>query len=410
MSADSQSQDPSSPQGQPTQKVHVLNANEVQRRSYGAQRSRRMLTMLSFVLLVLVPIGLVSFYFLGVAADRYAVVSKFSIRSPGASAPTDLLGIVSSVSTASSTMSDSYMLVDFIESRDLVDRLEEKLDLRKIFSHSTTDPLMRLDPDSTKEDLVEYLSQLITVYFDTSSQILTLEVQAFTPDDAQRISAAILDICDELVNSVSERARQDTMHAAEVEVARIEMLLTKHREKVADFRQSQQDIDPAASAGQQIELLGALEGQIASARARLGSLAGVLNDDSPSVKNLKRQISAMEQELQNQRSKMGAGSGESDSLLGDPRTLTSKIGVYEDLLVDLEFLQRAYFTALASREAAQIEANRMQRYLAAFVQPTLPEKSLYPKRVQNIFIFIAFAVMLWAIGLMLVYIVREHSS
>jgi capsular polysaccharide transport system permease protein len=362
---------------------------------------------LSFLLLVVVPTGFVAYYFLAVASDRYAVESKFAIRSPGASAPTDLLGIVSSVSTASSTMSDSYMLVDFVESRDLLDRLEERLDIRKIYSQPDADFLMRLDPESTKEDLVKYLQKVISIYFDTSSQILTLEVQAFTARDAQLISAAILEICDALVNEVSERARQDTMRSAEEEVSRIEVLLAVHREKISAFRQTQRLIDPAASAGQQIELLGSLEGNLASARARLGSLDGVLDEDSPSVKNLKRQIVAMEAEMENQQFRMG--SGETGGL-GDAQTLTSKIGTYEDLAVDLEFLHQAYFTGLASRETARIEANRMQRYLAAFVQPTLPEKALYPQRAQNIFIFIAFAIMLWAIGLMLVYIVREHSS
>ncbi|MGH1331723.1 MAG: hypothetical protein ACRBBK_12640 [Paracoccaceae bacterium] len=407
MSADAQPQETTPPKDKSPQKVHVLNAAEVQRRSHGAQRLRRLVTLLSFLLLVVVPTGFVAYYFLAVASDRYAVESKFAIRSPGASAPTDLLGIVSSVSTASSTMSDSYMLVDFIESRDLLDRLEERLDLRKIYSQPGTDFLMRLDPESTKEDLVQYLQKVISIYFDTSSQILTLEVQAFTARDAQLISAAILEICDALVNEVSERARQDTMRSAEEEVRRTEALLAAQREKISAFRQTQQLIDPTASAGQQIELLGTLEGNIASARARLGSLKGVLDDDSPSVKNLKRQIAAMEAETENQQFLMGSGeTGGPDGA----QTLTSKIGTYEDLAVDLEFLQHAYFAALASRETARIEANRMQRYLAAFVQPTLPEKAVYPQRVQNIFIFIAFAIMLWAIGLMLVYIVREHSS
>lgn len=410
MSADTQPKEAPLTKGLPAQKVHVLNANEIQKRSYGAQRFRRFLTAISFVLFVIIPVGLIAAYYLGIAKDRYAVESKFAIRSPGSAAPTDLLGIVSSVSTASSTTSDSYILVDFIESRDLVDRLEERLDLRKIYSKTPSDPLMRLDRDSTKEDIVEYLGSFISVYFDTSSTILTLEVQAFTPEDAQRMSAAILEICDELVNRISERSRKDTMRSAEVEVARIEGLLNEHREKIAAFRQSQQEIDPAASAGQQIELLGALEGQIASARARLGALEGVLDKDSPSVKNLSRQISAMEQEVQNQRAKMGTGIVGNGAVAGSAVTLTSQIGVYEDLIVDLDFLQRAYFTALASREAARIEADRSQRYLAAFVQPTLPEKSLYPKRAQNISIFTAFAIMLWAIGVMLVYLVREHST
>jgi capsular polysaccharide transport system permease protein len=410
MSADAPSLEAVSTKDKSAQKIHVLNDGELQRRSHRAQRFRRIVTVLSFVLCVIVPAGFVAYYYQAVSVDRYVVESKFAIKSPGASAPTDLLGIVSSVSTASSTVSDSYMIVDFIESRDLVDRLEARLDLRAMYSQTTIDPLMRLDTDSTKEDVVKYLSRVISVYYDTSSQILTLQVQAFTPEDAQRISTAILNICDELVNTISERARNDTMRSAEGEVTRVELLLAAHREKISAFRQTQQEVDPTAAVGQQIQLLGSLEGKLAAARAQLGALEGVLNNDSPSVKSLNRQISAMGQELQSQRARMGSGTQDVGATQGAVPTLTSQIGVYEDLIVDLDFLQRAYFTALASREAARIEADRMQRYLAAFVQPSLPEKSLYPKRTSNILIFIAFATMLWSIGVMLVYVVREHSS
>jgi capsular polysaccharide transport system permease protein len=413
----------SPPEGPQTSKVHVLNSSQVQRHSHSAQKRRRVITAISFVLCVLIPLAVVTFYYLMIAVDRYAVVSKFAIRSPGASAQTDLMGIMSSVSGGTSTMTDSYMLVDFIESRDLVDRLEARLDLREIYGRHPDDFLMWLDSESSKEDVVEYLSRVISVYLDTSSQILTLEVQAFTPEDAQAVSAAILEISDNLVNEVSERARQDTMRSAEQEVARIEGLLDDHRRALAAFREQQQEINPAASATEQIALMGRLEGQLAAARTRMASLTGFLNENAPSVRILQSEITAMEQELEEQRTRLGTGSGSdpgtgtglrsgAGALTGaaDPsNTLTSRIGIYEDLAVDLEFLQQAYFTTLASREAARVEADRMQRYLAAFVKPSLPEKSIYPQRTQNILIFAGFAIMLWAVGVMMVYIIREHS-
>ena len=71
-------------------------------------------------------------------------------------------------------------------------------------------------------------------------------------------------------------------------------------------------------------------------------------------------------------------------------TLTSRVGTYEDLAIDLQFLQKAYVTALASREAARLEADRAQRYLAAFVKPATPQRSTYPKRLSEHFDFCEF--------------------
>jgi len=393
-------------------KVHVLNANEVHRRSRKAQRRRRIISIFSFMICVALPVVLAVYYFALLAADRYAVETKFAIRSPSATGSMDIMGLVTGMSSATSTTTDSYMVVDFIESRDLIDRLEAQMDIRAIYSKPEGDWLMRLDADATKEDLVEYMSKVISIYFDTSSQILTLEVQAFTPEDAEAVSAAILDISDDLVNEISDRARQDTMRSAEREVARIETLLAEHRRQLAAFRQAEQDIDPAASALEQIGLLGGLERELAGARTRLSSLTEFLSDAAPSVRILQSQIEAMEAELAEQRSRLGTGQTQSDTtgsaVAGG--TFTDRVAIYEDLAVDMEFLQQAYLTALAAREAARLEADRQQRYLAAFVRPSLPERALYPQRTQSILIFAGFALMFWAIGVMLVYIVREHSS
>lgn len=414
METEAASQKENKPAQPPAQNVHVLNSNEVQKRSHTAQRRRRRWTIASFFLCVLLPVAAVIYYYVEVAADRYAVETKFAIRSVSGSSPTDFLGIVSTVSTATSTTTDSYIVVDFIQSRDLIDRLNERLDLVEIYNHPSADVLTRLDPEKTVEDVVTYMQRMVSVYFDSSSQIMTLEVQAFTPEDAERVSIAVLEICDALVNELSERARQDAMRNAEKEVARVEEQLDDHRRALNAFRQSQQDIDPAASAGAQIQLLGQLESRLAEARARMESLKGFLNDDAPSVRILQSQIDAIEQQLETQRNRLGSGaqtpnSDGANSTTTD-QTLSARVGTYEDLAVDLQFLQQAYVTALASREAARLEADRAQRYLAAFVKPAIPQRSTYPKRIQNILIFASFAVMLWGIAVMIVYVIREHSS
>lgn len=414
METEAASQKENKPAQPPAQNVHVLNSSEVQKRSHTAQRRRRRWTIASFFLCVLLPVAAVIYYYVEVAADRYAVETKFAIRSVSGSSPTDFLGIVSTVSTATSTTTDSYIVVDFIQSRDLIDRLNERLDLVEIYNHPNADVLTRLDPEKTVEDVVTYMQRMISVYFDSSSQIMTLEVQAFTPEDAERVSIAVLEICDALVNELSERARQDAMRNAEKEVARVEEQLDDHRRALNAFRQSQQDIDPAASAGAQIQLLGQLESRLAEARARMESLKGFLNDDAPSVRILQSQIDAIEQQLETQRNRLGSGaqtpnSDGANSTTTD-QTLSARVGTYEDLAVDLQFLQQAYVTALASREAARLEADRAQRYLAAFVKPAIPQRSTYPKRIQNILIFASFAVMLWGIAVMIVYVIREHSS
>lgn len=400
------------PQKPAPQKVHVLNANEANKRSMRAQRRRRIITLISFVLIVIIPTALTTLYYFHFAADRYMVESKFAVRSPSNTVPSgDLLSMVTTMSSAGSTMSDSYMLVDFIESRDLIDRLNDKVDLRAIYQNENADFLTKLGEDATVEELRNYLDRWVSVYFDTASQILTLRVQTFDPKSAQDLSQAIIEVAGDLVNEVSAQARFDSVTNAEREVERIEQQLDEHRQAMVDFRDQRQDVDPEASAGAQIQLLTQLEGDLASARTRLNSLLTYLSEDAPTVRVLKTEIASMERQLQDQRDKFGAGtdSNGNPSASNGP-TISERLGVYEGLSVDMEFLRQAYVTALAAREGARLEADRQQRYLASFVRPSLPEESVYPKRLQNTLVFAAFALMLWGIALMIIYVIREHSN
>ena len=91
------------------------------------------------------------------------------------------------------------------------------------------------------------------------------------------------------------------------------------------------------------------------------------------------------------------------------QSLTTRVGTYEEMAVDLEFLQRAYLSALVTLEAARLEADRQQRYVATFIAPTLPETAAYPLKVRTGLIVFVFSLMLWGIATMTVYIVREHA-
>ena len=388
-------------------KLHEVTTPLRPKRKWSAQRWRRFLVGVTFIPFVLVPIVLATIYYVYYASDRYAVEFKFAIRSPNSSMPSDLLGLVAGASSSGSTVVDSYIVSDFIKSRGLIDKLEKRIDLRAMYARKDADFLMRFDGSPFKEDFVKYMQNMISVYYDSSSQIMTVEVQAFTPEDAKSVADEILYLSGQLVNEISARARQDTVRAAQNEVKRTEQLLRDHRETVAKFREKEQEIDPTKSVEAQVVLLGRLTGKLTDAKTRLASLREFLSKDAPAVKILESQIKSLEAQVTSQKANMGGGA--SDQPAGK-QTLTAQVGAYEKLSVDLEFFQRAYLSSLVSLESARLEADRQQRYLASFVVPTLPERALYPERALNIGLVVALALMSWGIAVMLVFIVREHIT
>ena len=84
------------------------------------------------------------------------------------------------------------------------------------------------------------------------------------------------------------------------------------------------------------------------------------------------------------------------------------VGDFEALKVDLEFASQAYTQALANLTLARAEARRQSRYLAAHVEPTLAESSLYPRRAMLSGLTGLFLLLGWGVLMLVYYNVRDN--
>ena len=84
------------------------------------------------------------------------------------------------------------------------------------------------------------------------------------------------------------------------------------------------------------------------------------------------------------------------------------MGEFESLQVDLEFAQESYLATRAAYESRIAEARRQNRYLAAYVQPTLPEAALYPQRDILLLLTALIAFGLWAISVLVFYSLKDR--
>jgi capsular polysaccharide transport system permease protein len=387
-------------------KIHVVSKEEAHKSRWTAQKWRRFWTIVTFFPCVVLPVIAAVIYLSSFASDRFAVEAKFSIRSPAGVAPSDILGMMSGISSSGSTVLDSYVVTDYIQSSLLLEQLEQRMDLRSVYDHENADLLYRFDRERSKEDFQAYFQRMVDVYYDTSSQVITIEVTAFTPQDAKTVADNILILSQQLVNDISEQARVDTVRVAQAELTRAEDALREHRRTLAAFREQQQEIDPTAAAAAQQTLLSTMEGELSVAQTELDSLGEFLDSESPQIRIRKSQIAALSAQIDAQRALL---SSPLDATGLNRQSLTARVGTYEEMAVDLEFLQRAYLSSLVTLEAARLEADRQQRYVATFVAPTLPETAAYPRKVRTGLIVFVFSLMLWGIATMTVYIVREHA-
>ena len=85
------------------------------------------------------------------------------------------------------------------------------------------------------------------------------------------------------------------------------------------------------------------------------------------------------------------------------------IAEFEGLSVDREYAEQTYRATLAALELARANAARQSRYLAAYVQPTLPETSEFPRRFVLSGLVLLFLTLVWSIMALVYYRLRDRS-
>ncbi len=366
-------------------------------------KNKRWGLIFSLLFLFLVPVGLGGAYFWVIASDRYAAGASFVIRGLEGGGTPDFVTSFTGMSPSGSTTSDSYVVRHFLESADLLRQLDAELDLRAHYSQDHIDPIARFRPDSTFEELVEYWQWRINTTYDSTTGIVTYEVQAFDAETAERLAQLALAAADRLVNELSEKARQDSVQFAAKEVERAEERVRKVRLQLVDFRAERGTVDPVINAQLDAELMSSLEKKLVDIQARINALSGSVDADSPMLVQLFRQASALEEQIQQRRALIGRV-GDADS----KRNTAEALAAYEGLLIEQNFAQQSYASAMVSLETARMDADRQQRYLAVFARPFVPNEAAYPVRVRDFFLVMIAAFALWAISTLIAYTIRDH--
>jgi capsular polysaccharide transport system permease protein len=367
----------------------------------------------SFIIFVLAPAIAVALYFAFIASNQYTVETRFAVRtlesetgqgdSGGASGGAGGAGSGgSSPFTFTATGQNAYIVTSYIKSRAAVDDISKKLNLREVFRRPEADFWAQLSKDASIDKLTTYWNSMVDTYIDAPSGIVTLRVRAFRREDAVAIAQSLLIGSEELVNRISERARQDAMVNAEKEVKKafgaVEQSLTELRK----FRDQFGVIDPGQASTQIGSLLMPLISEKIRIENELFVASREMAADSPIVRVLKDKLDSMTAQVNDLRSKL-------TGVKGDGGTVSSYIAKFEELEMQRILNEKFYALAQADFERAQLRANRQSIYLTVFDPPSMPEESRYPKRFAFSIIFALSILIIWSIIVMIIASVQDHQ-
>lgn len=361
------------------------------------------------LLFVLLPTLAGMVYFGLIAADRYESEARFVIRMPGMTGAGGALaalmqnaeGGLQSAGMARGT-DDSYIVNDYLESRDALAYVEAHAGYRKAVENEAADFLWRFPnffTSNSQEGLYRHYRRLMSVSFDRTTGVSTLRVEAFTPAEAQRLATSLLEAAEALVNRLNERARRDSIAFAEAEVDRMRQRAGDAQAKLTAFREQESLIDPTHSTLAVLEGIARLSQEVALVNVQLrelqsGSPAG------PQIAALRNRQAALEAQIAAERQK----------LAGDALSIAPRIAEYEGLMLEREFAHRALLAALTAVEMARHDATRQHVYVEQVAAPSLPDRAAYPLRVLWCLGILLLSYVVFRIGSLLVDDARRHAD
>mgnify|MGYP006281504649 FL=1 len=358
-------------------------------------------------LVVLPTIGAMVYYW-GIATDRYVSEAQVTIKSAGQSSLGEMDALLSGVVSGGSGSQESYVVQEYIHSKEILGKLQSWLDLRGQWSDPKIDAMSRLDPNASFESFHSYYRSMVEATYDTEKKVININVQGYSREDANALTTAIIELSESMVNQMSDKVREDSLSFARNEVERAERRLEEARVEMKRFQNQHGDLNPQETASAIGGIIAELDSKLAEVRTEISAKSSYMRDSSSAMKALKSRERALEDQLAQERERLtGARGGSAES---SGQKYSELLLEYERRRVQEELALKSYEAAQTGLETARAEANRKQMYLVSFVSPTMPDESTKPDRFLNV--LIAFLGGLTAFGILalIAAAIREHAS
>ncbi|TDW59224.1 capsular polysaccharide transport system permease protein [Novosphingobium sp. PhB55] len=356
-----------------------------------------------FVLFVGVPTLIASIYYGMIASDVYVSESRFVVKTSGqkqSAMPSALSGLIQTAGL-SSGQDQAREIVDYIQSRDALQALSKRIDVRDIFMSEKADWLSRYPgsfDDDSFEALYRYYQSMVGAATNVESGTTVLTVKAFDPHEAQALNQRLLNLSEALVNRLNERANAKEIAEARTRVNEAQMRVRKARIELSQYRNNSELLDPQQQGLGVLEVSNGLIAQQAALNAKLFEIRKAA-PNHPSIPALKQRIAALSQQI----------AAQSGRAVGTPSGIASKLSGYEALTVEQEFATQMLTAANASLEQARADAVKQQYYLERIVEANTPDEAMLPNRMKQIVTVLFASLCLYLVGWMLVVGILEHA-
>ena len=354
-----------------------------------------------FLALVAAPTLAATLYYGLIAAPQYVSHTEYIVRGVDAHHAMGLAALLNTFGV-SRAADEASAIESFLQSREVLERLNSHVDLRAVYGAGAADWLSRFprlwERDSF-ENLFAYTRSFLDIAKDPASGVTRLEVAAFDPRSAQAIAREMLALASDMANNLNDRAQADMVESARRELEESREDVVKIQADLTTFRNQALLVDPLAFAGAMLQEIGALSLERARMQAQI-SEAERLSPDNPAIESLKASANALDQKVDEERGKLAGGNS----------ALSAKVANYERLTLLRDLAEKRYASALSSLQDAENEAQRKRVYIEQIVKPNLPDEPTRPERFRAILSTFVVGFMTFAILWILNVGSKDHAQ
>lgn len=365
------------------------------------KNKRTRLNWILAIFIVMLPLLCIMSYLTLVAQNRYLSESIIVVKQVSEASGSEMSGLGVLLGANNTNVEDARYLKAYIESPDMLNRLDQRLNLKEAFRGNGSDPVFQLKADSSKEELLNYYRSRISVSLNEQNHLLTITTQGFTNDFTLALNKALLAESELFINDISQKVAKEQMVYAETQLKEASLRLAQSKEALLAYQNQNQIFDPLSNAEAVNTLIAGFQAQLADLKTQERTLLSYLNPDAPQVVALRSQILALQQQISVEQSKLTSSSG---------TKLNRQALQFESLKSDVEFAADLYKLSLGALEKSRLEAVRKLKNLVVISSPQLAQEAVYPRRTYILTSAFMILLLLYGFTRLTLSVIRDHRD
>lgn len=364
-----------------------------------AHRSWQQSLKLGSFLWVIACFAIAVLYFGIIASDRY--VSRADLVVKQADQIKMLPDALSMLGLGGSNHQDVLLIQDYLNSPDLLDKLDKELNIKAHYQNHKIDYFSRLPDNVSREDFIQYYRDHLTLRLDELSGVLTIELQAFDPAYGQRVVGLMLKESEGFINRLGHQVALEQLAFVEKEVDRAYQRVQDEKAKVLEFQNNHHLLSPESTSTAWLGVVSQIESELAQQQAQLKQLQSYMKDTAPAVVSVQTRVDALNKQLEQEKARLTGV---------DKDAMNEVTARYMDVQTQATLAADLYKSGLVSLEQARVEAYRKLKHLLVVSQPTLAEDAEYPRRLYNLATIGVLLCLLYGLVVMGLATLREHQD